>query len=79
MSVEQRLDNVFRDTFALNELPERSELVYKHFRKWDSLAHMSLVTAIETEFDCILETDDILAMSSFQQALEIVSRLHGSG
>ncbi len=35
---------------------------------------MSLVAAIETEFDIILETDDILAMSDFAKALEIVDR-----
>jgi acyl carrier protein len=39
---------------------------------------MSLIAAIETEFDCILETDDILAMSSFHRALEIVSRIRDS-
>jgi acyl carrier protein len=78
MSVEERLSNVFREVFELNELPEKSELIYNQFPKWNSLGHMSLVAAIETEFDCILETDDILAMSSFQRALEIVSRIHGS-
>jgi len=77
MSVEKRLGNVFREVFELNDLPERSELIYNQFPKWNSLGHMSLVAAIETEFDCILETDDILAMSSFQRALEIVSRIHG--
>ncbi len=78
MNLEERLGKVFREVFELKELPAKNELIYKQFPKWNSLGHMSLVTAIETDFDCILDTNDVLAMSSFQKALEIVSRIHGS-
>ena len=35
---------------------------------------MSLIAALETEFDTMLETDDILAMNNFSKAVEIMTR-----
>ena len=35
---------------------------------------MTLIAALETEFDTMLETDDILAMSDFNKAVEIMTR-----
>ncbi len=35
---------------------------------------MRLIAAIESEFDVMLETDDILDMSDFQKALEILAK-----
>ena len=77
MDNEGRLITVFRQ--ALNLPPEIvvEGLEYRKTPQWDSLAHMQLIAAIETEFDLMLETDDILAMSSFSKAREIVSG-HGN-
>jgi acyl carrier protein len=33
---------------------------------------MALVAALEQEFDCMLEMDDIIDMSSYSKALEIM-------
>ena len=44
--------------------------------QWDSVAHMQLVNAIELAFDIMLDTDDVIAMSSYQKAREIVGK-HG--
>jgi acyl carrier protein len=35
---------------------------------------MTLIAALEVEFDCMLEMDDILAMSSFEKACEIMGK-----
>jgi len=43
---------------------------------WDSVAHMALVAEIENTFDIMLETDQVIGMSSFGKALEIVAS-HG--
>lgn len=43
---------------------------------WDSIGHMTLVAAIERAFDIMLETDDVIGMSNFTRAKEIVSK-HG--
>ena len=43
---------------------------------WDSVAHMALIAAIERAFDIMLETDDVIGMSSFAVAKTIVAK-HG--
>jgi len=75
-TIEARLEGLFKDVLEIQGDIRTDELKYNAYPKWNSLAHMSLVAAIETEFDCILETDDILGMSSFDAAVDIVRRHH---
>jgi len=49
-------------------------LAYNSVKQWDSVAHMALVAALETEFDIMLDTDDILAMSSVAVARQILQK-----
>jgi acyl carrier protein len=74
MDIESRLDRIFREVLEIDNSVAREALQYQTFVKWNSLAHMSLVAAIESEFDCVMETDDILAMSNFQKAVEITRK-----
>lgn len=69
---EQKLREVFVE--ALNLKPEQitDELTYNSIPEWDSIGHMALISAIDTEFDTMLDTDDVLAMSSFAKAKEIL-------
>jgi len=43
---------------------------------WDSVGHMTLVAVIERTFDIMLDTDDVIGMSSFTKAKEIIAK-HG--
>lgn len=49
-----------------------SSLKYRGVPQWDSVAHMALVAEIEDAFDIMLETDDVIALSSFGAAKEIL-------
>jgi len=40
---------------------------------WDSVNHMVLIAAIESEFDIEFDMDEIVDLSSFNKALEILS------
>ena len=42
--------------------------------EWDSVGHMSLVAELEDRFGIALETDDLIAMSSYTASLEILRR-----
>jgi acyl carrier protein len=66
----------FRSALGLDEEVEIEDLVYRGIEEWDSVAHMVLVAELEDRFDVMLSTDDVLDMSSFSKALEILSR-HG--
>lgn len=51
-----------------------SDLQYNEIPEWDSIAHMALVTELETRFDIMLDTNDIIDMSSVAIAKEILKK-----
>lgn len=70
-----RLENVFRDALELDEDVDVATLEYRGIEEWDSVAHMQLVAAIEDEYDLMLDTDDVIAMSSYKEAVRILNKL----
>jgi len=70
----ERLRIVFRKSLELPPDFEVDVLRYRGVEKWDSLAHMSLVAALEDEFDVMLDTDDVIDLSSFGKAREILGK-----
>jgi len=51
-------------------------LAYNSIREWDSLGHMNLMSELESVFDVMLDTDDILGLSSVAKSKEILTK-HG--
>lgn len=49
-------------------------LTYRGVPEWDSVAHMQLVGEIEDTFDIMLDTDDVIGMSSYPLAKQILAR-----
>ena len=50
------------------------ELSYNEIAEWDSTAHMILIAELEDQFDVMLDTDDIIDMSSVAQAKKILTK-----
>lgn len=73
---ESKLRGAFVEALGIPADTKLEELTYRGIKQWDSVAHMQLVAAIEAAFDLMLETDDVLGMSSYGKAQEIV-RKHG--
>jgi acyl carrier protein len=71
-----RLVNVFAESLLIDPAMVKPDLTYNSIPAWDSVAHMTLVAAIDQEFDLMLDTDDIIGMSSVAKAEEIL-RKHG--
>lgn len=72
--VSNRVFSVFQRVLHLPDRSPTEALVYNQFPGWDSVAHMSIIAALEDEFDCMLDTGDVLDMSSFAKAVEIVGK-----
>lgn len=51
MSTADRLQDVFRDVFDDPELVITDETTSADIEDWDSLAHVSLIFSVESEFD----------------------------
>jgi len=73
MSNLEKYTNAFVESFGVR--PEQaSELKYQSIDVWDSVGHMGLVAAIEDTFGIMLETDDIIDLSSFEKGQEILKK-----
>ncbi|MFI7431982.1 acyl carrier protein [Micromonospora haikouensis] len=75
MSLTDRLRDVFVDALELPEGTDVENLTYRGIEQWDSLGHMTLVAAIEDEFDVQLDTEQVIDMSSFKVALDMLRGL----
>ncbi|MFP8965840.1 acyl carrier protein [Pokkaliibacter sp. CJK22405] len=55
------------------------ELAYNTIPAWDSTAHMILIAELEATYDVMLDTDDIIDMSSVAKAREILAKYGVNG
>jgi acyl carrier protein len=70
----QRLREAFRTALDLPADAPVDDLHYQDNEKWDSLAHMSLIATLEDDFSIMIDTDDVINMSSFQEAVRILGK-----
>ncbi len=74
MNSAETLYQAFASSLDVDLSEINDDLAYNSFPKWDSTAHMILVAEIEAQFDIMLDTDDIIDMSSVAKAKEILSK-----
>ena len=65
-ATRSKLENVFRAVFELAPDTDVSRVRQISEPRWDSLAHVSLVAAVESEFNLNLDAADSLRITSFQ-------------
>jgi acyl carrier protein len=70
----ERLKGAFIQALGVAPDTDFEALAYGPTQGWDSLAHMTLVAEIENTFDFMMATDDVIGMSSFGNARQIVGR-----
>lgn len=71
---KEKLRACFSESLGISLERVTDDLTYNTIEQWDSVGHMTLVASIESAFDIMLDTDDILAMSSVGKAVEILPR-----
>lgn len=74
MNNEQKLRQVFSEALEIEITQVTNDLTYNTIPEWDSIAHMALIAEIDDQFDTMLDTDDVLDMSSFAKAKEILKK-----
>lgn len=74
MDNEAKLKDVFVSVLNISEETVNDDLAYNAIPEWDSVGHMALVAEIDDEFDIMLDTDDVIDMSSFRKAKEILTK-----
>jgi acyl carrier protein len=71
MNIEE-LKQIFLDSLEVTNV-DFDNLNYRD-QGWDSVSHMVLISAIEDKYDIMLDVDDVIALSSFNKCVEILSK-----
>lgn len=73
---DDRVAAAFAEVLGLPLDAITDDLRYRGIPQWDSIAHMSIVAALEAAFGIMIDMDDVIDMSTVGKAREIVAR-HG--
>ena len=74
MSLRQKYDQIFIDTFEISKVDLNEGLEYQSISAWDSVGHMALISALEDEFDISLEMDDVIEFGTYSSGLETLRK-----
>ncbi|MDR2942402.1 MAG: acyl carrier protein [Treponema sp.] len=71
--MRERIKHVIKGILNLDSIPD--DISQKNCAEWDSMHHLQLVVALETEFDISFEPEDIASMKSLDEIEERVKSL----
>ncbi len=74
MENKEKLTKAFTESLGIEPQLVTDELTYNTIPQWDSTAHMVLIDELENVFDVMLDTDDIIDLSSVAQAKIILQK-----
>jgi acyl carrier protein len=72
MTLEERLGTVFAQALALEPGVDPSTIRYRGHPRWDSLGHMTLIVAMETEFEVEIGPDQLIGIDCFDAAVKVL-------
>ena len=72
MGNREKYKKLFTEALSINETSVKDDLKYNDIPEWDSIGHMSLMSALEESFNISMETDDIIDFSSYKKGIEIL-------
>lgn len=74
MENKMKLNEIFKRTFNIKG--EELDFLFnkENVTNWDSLGHITLIFELENEFEVMMETEDILALNSFDDAIKILEK-----
>lgn len=73
MSNLEKYNKAFTETLEVTE-DQLPGLKYQGITTWDSVGHMTLIAALEDSFDIMLDTDDVIDLSSYEKGKEILAK-----
>ena len=64
----------FSNSLGISPSVVTDDLEYQSIPEWDSVGHMAMISEIEECFDIMLDTDDIIDLSSVKIAKKILKK-----
>ena len=70
----EKFNNIFCDVFSVSVDKLNDEFDNTTVEGWDSVHQLSLTSALEDEFDIMLDAEDILEFTSYDNAKTILTK-----
>ena len=70
----EKYNQAFIELFNLKKEDLGSELLYQSVDAWDSVGHMELIARLESDFDIMIEMDDVIDFSSYKKGKELLQK-----
>ena len=70
--IRDRLQNIFREVFDDSSILLQDEMSAKDIDEWDSLTHIQLVVAVESEFNVEFQTAEISELKNVGDFLALI-------
>lgn len=71
---DSNLDRLVQEVLGLDTAALPSDLSRDSVETWDSLTHLRLVTAIESEYDIELTMDEVVSIESVKDIHNLIER-----
>ena len=71
---KEKLNRIFSEVFAVEESALSSDFNKDTVEEWDSVRQLTLSTAVEDEFDILLDAEDILELTSYDNVKRILAK-----
>lgn len=62
------------ESFEIRKKDLNKNLKYESIESWDSVGHMSMIGNLEEVFDIVMEMDDIIDFSSYEEGKKILKK-----
>ena len=69
----EKYESAFVNAFNV-DADTAKNLKFQDIPAWDSVGHMTLIAELEDAFDITMETDDMIALSSFEVGKNILAQ-----
>lgn len=74
MTSLQKYNQIFMDVLGVKEEALNDSFTFKVVPQWDSVAHLSLITALEDSFGIMFDSEDILHYESYENGKKILAK-----
>jgi acyl carrier protein len=74
MNNHEKYNQAFIELFNLKKEELGEALFYQSVDAWDSVGHMELIAKLESEFNIMVEMDDVIDFSSYEKGMLILQK-----
>ena len=69
----EKLNQIFCEVYSVEESALNEDFVNTNVETWDSIHQLSMVAAIEEAFDLMMDAEDILEMTSYNNVKQLLA------